>query len=110
MISHNLSVVAHLCDDIAVMYLGRIVESGEARKIISTPLHPYTSALLASSYDTVRLGRKFMPIEGDIPSPASPPAGCHFHPRCPRALDVCGKEYPPEKNVNGVKVHCHLYR
>jgi peptide/nickel transport system ATP-binding protein len=97
-ISHDLSIVRHMSDRIAVMYLGRIVELGDRDTLFRNPAHPYTRALLSmvSVPDpVVERHRERRPIAGEIPSPASPPAGCHFHPRCPLAFDRCKVESPP---------------
>ena len=95
-ITHDLSVVRHLADRVAVMYLGRIVESGPTQAIFEDPRHPYTKALLAAvpSVDPSRRNDD-PPILGDVPSPSDPPKGCHFHPRCPVALDRCSSDDPP---------------
>lgn len=108
-ISHDLGVVNHLSDRVLVMYLGRIVECGNTTEIMEKPNHPYTHALLT---DLPRLGqrkRRFDPIRGDIPSPLSPPTGCHFHPRCPHAMEKCKKMAPPLREVApGRNSACHL--
>jgi peptide/nickel transport system ATP-binding protein len=114
-ISHDVSVVSYIADQVAVMYLGRIVEHGDVETILRRPSHPYTEALM-SAVPRVEddggngSGRKVIRVEGDLPSPASPPAGCHFHPRCPRALPVCRKSYPARRELgNGHSTCCHLY-
>jgi oligopeptide/dipeptide ABC transporter ATP-binding protein len=97
-ISHDLSVVRHMSNRIAVMYLGRLVEIADRDTLFRNPAHPYTQALLSmvSIPDpTVERKRHRSPIAGEIPSPASPPSGCHFHPRCPLAFDRCKVETPP---------------
>jgi oligopeptide transport system ATP-binding protein len=111
-ISHALSVVEHIADEIAVMYLGRIVESGSTEAVIGTPLHPYTKALLAAAPrpDPDRRAES-EPLGGDVPSPANPPSGCHFHPRCPVARPECQKwEYAMETVGDGRKVACIMYK
>lgn len=96
-ISHDLSVVRHVSDRVAVMYLGRIVEVGDAKTLYAKPQHPYTQALLDSVPKlslTGSIGVTFKPIRGDLPSPLSPPLGCAFHPRCLRATELCREERP----------------
>nr|WP_245195713.1 ABC transporter ATP-binding protein [Aureimonas populi] len=108
-ISHDLGVVEHISDRIAVMYLGRIVEEGEAQSLFSVPNHPYTQALLAEvpTFETRR--RAYSPVKGEIPSPLDPPPGCHFHPRCPHAFERCRAERPALKAVApGRMSACHL--
>ena len=94
-ISHDLSVVAHTCDHVAVMYLGRLVESAPTRELFTSPRHPYTKALLSAipSLDPDDRGRA-QKLEGEIPSPANPPPGCKFHTRCPHAAEICRTEEP----------------
>ncbi len=97
-IAHDLSVVRHLCQRVAVMYLGRIVELAECDELFDNPLHPYTQALLAAvpvPDPTVEATRTFQPVAGEVPSPINPPSGCVFHPRCPIAVSRC-KELRPE--------------
>jgi len=97
-IAHDLSVVRHLCQRVAVMYLGRIVEFADCDELFDNPLHPYTQALLAAvpvPDPTVEVNRAFRPVKGEVPSPINPPSGCVFHPRCPLAVDSC-KELRPE--------------
>ena len=96
-IAHDLSVVRHLCQRVAVMYLGRIVEMAESDELFDHPLHPYTQALLSAvpvPDPRVEAGRQFRPARGEIPSPINPPSGCVFHPRCPMAVDNCKKARP----------------
>ncbi len=110
-ITHNLSVVSYLADEIAVMYLGRIVEHGPVSAVLAAPRHPYTEALLAA-VPTLEAGahRPVIRLEGDPPSPVDPPPGCHFQPRCPRAMPVCRERYPVGTVVGaGHEVRCHLY-
>jgi peptide/nickel transport system ATP-binding protein len=94
-ISHDLGVVRHISDRVAIMYLGKIVEISSAAEIFAHANHPYTQALLAEVPDVGRRGRKFIPIKGEIPSPLAPPPGCTFHPRCPQAMPVCKEQTPP---------------
>ncbi len=108
-ITHNISVVEYLAHDVAVMYLGRIVEQGSADEVLGAPKHPYTEALL-SAVPTVDGERRIIRLSGELPSPANPPAGCHFHPRCPKALEACRKTYPAERRLSGTRsVNCLLY-
>ena len=107
-ISHNLAVVEHMSDRVAIMYLGRVVESGDARTVFAAPNHPYTRALLA---DAPRLGggtASHQPIRGELPSPLAPPSGCAFHPRCPHASARCAAEVPVLRDIGGRLSACHL--
>ncbi|MCL6556154.1 MAG: ABC transporter ATP-binding protein [Burkholderiales bacterium] len=108
-ITHNLAVVEFLAHEVAVMYLGRIVETGPVEKVLAAPAHPYTQALLSAVPRVEKSGRPVIRLAGELPSPANPPAGCHFHPRCPQAMPVCREHYPEEKEVDGRRVCCHLY-
>lgn len=109
-ITHNFAVVEYLAHDIAVMYLGRIVEQGRAEEVLGRPRHPYTQALL-SAVPVPRLdgaGQRIH-LPGETPSPAKPPAGCHFHPRCPQATALCRERYPAPTAVSPTHtVNCHL--
>jgi oligopeptide/dipeptide ABC transporter ATP-binding protein len=108
-ISHNLAVVRHLCDRVAIMYLGRIVEEGATDRVFGAAKHPYTRALLASALDP-RRPRAVEPPVGDAPNPAHPPEGCHFHPRCPVRLQRCASEAPSLRSQpDGSRVACHLF-
>ena len=110
-ITHNMSVIEFLAHEVAVMYLGRIVERGTVSEVLDTPRHPYTRALL-SAVPTIEKGsaREVIRLEGDLPSPVNPPAGCHFHPRCPQAMPQCSVEYPGASALSSTRVvHCHLY-
>ena len=98
-ISHDIGVVEHLADRVAIMYLGRIVETAATEALFADPNHPYTRALL---HEVPRLDmrrRKFEPIKGEIPSPLDPPTWCHFHPRCPFAMQRCPEEQPMLKEI-----------
>jgi oligopeptide/dipeptide ABC transporter ATP-binding protein len=109
-ISHNLAVVEHISDRIAVMYLGRIVEHTDKATLFTRPLHPYTEALLAAvPVPDPRIRRSKRVVEGDVPSPLRPPSGCHFHTRCPHAEARCRAEAPTLREVAaGHHVACHL--
>ena len=110
-ITHNISVVEYLAHEVAVMYLGRIVEYGTADEVLRTPKHPYTQALL-SAVPSIERGtqREVIRLQGDLPSPAAPPPGCHFEPRCPRAMPECKSAYPAETRLSATqRVHCYLY-
>ncbi len=96
-IAHDLSVVRHLCQRVAVMYLGRVVELAACDELFDNPLHPYTTALLGAvpvPDPTVEAGRAFRPVVGEVPSPINPPPGCVFHPRCPLAVAECQRVRP----------------
>ena len=95
-ITHNIAVVDYLAHDVAVMYLGRVVERGTADEVLRAPRHPYTKALLAAVPRVDGVVSETPKLVGDMPSPANPPQGCHFHPRCPLADDACRREYPAE--------------
>lgn len=108
-ISHDLGVVKHIADRVAIMYLGKIVERAPATEIFARANHPYTHALLAEVPDVSRRGRKFTPIQGEIPSPLHPPPGCTFHPRCPHATARCREQVPELKEIApGHWSACHL--
>ncbi|WCM87560.1 ABC transporter ATP-binding protein [Acidovorax sp. NCPPB 3576] len=108
-ISHDLGVVEHVCDRVVVMYLGRVVESAPVEELFARPNHPYTQALLAEIPSVAARRTRFSSIRGEIPSPISPPSGCHFHPRCPHAMPRCATEVP---RLRGIAVRhesaCHL--
>ena len=96
-IAHDLSVVRHLCQRVAVMYLGRIVEMADCDELFDNPLHPYTQALLvggAGARSAIEAARAFQPPRGEVPSPINPPSGCVFHPRCPMAVESCKQARP----------------
>ncbi|HKX08655.1 MAG TPA: oligopeptide/dipeptide ABC transporter ATP-binding protein [Stellaceae bacterium] len=110
-ISHDLGVVRHFCRKVAVMYLGRIVEKGPVPAIFNEPLHPYTRALRnASPVPDPKAKVAMAKLEGEVASAMAPPTGCHFHPRCPRAMDICKQVYPSWVQVSKDRgVACHLF-
>ncbi|MBW5467044.1 dipeptide ABC transporter ATP-binding protein [Brevibacillus formosus] len=110
-ISHDLSVVEHIADKVAVMYVGEIIEYAEKEKLFGRPLHPYTQALLSAKPitdpdDT----REQIVLSGDLPSPSNPPEGCKFHPRCRFSMEICKLELPKLREIEGQSVACHLYQ
>lgn len=111
-ISHNLSVIEYMSDRIAVMYVGKIVETGTKVELFENPLHPYTRALFSAiPIPDPDLKHEKIILKGDVPSPLNPPSGCRFHPRCQYAEELCEREEPPLIEVNsGHKVACHLIR
>lgn len=118
-ITHNFAVVEHLAHEVAVMYLGRIVERGTVDEVLNRPQHPYTRALLSAvpsphpagvEGGSEGSGCSIIRLPGETPSPAKPPAGCHFHPRCAEASDLCRQSYPAETTLSPTRVvRCHLY-
>jgi oligopeptide transport system ATP-binding protein len=109
-IAHDLAAVAHMSHVIVVMYLGKIVESGDARTLARTPKHPYTEALFSAALPThPDERREEIILSGEVPSPLNPPLGCRFHPRCPHAMPRCGAEEPLLTDVANRLVACHLY-
>ncbi len=111
-IAHDLSVVKHISNRIAVMYLGRIVEIAQSEQLYDSPRHPYTQALLAAIPEpNPRLRRPRTLLRGEVPSPAKPPSGCRFHPRCPYRTEVCSSTEPlPQQAAPGHTVSCHHYK
>jgi oligopeptide/dipeptide ABC transporter ATP-binding protein len=95
LVTHDLAIVAECCDRIAVMYAGKIVESGNVKRVYEKPAHPYTEALMQALPKLGVKKKRLFQIEGEPPNPANPPSGCSFHPRCPKVMDICRKEYPP---------------
>jgi len=113
-VAHNLSVVKHISDRVAVMYLGRVVELAKSENLYETPLHPYTQALLSAipvPDPEIELRRKRIILEGDVPSPVNPPSGCNFHPRCWKAQAICREAIPPLEEKGAQSNHyaaCHF--
>lgn len=108
-ITHDLSILAEISDNLAIMYAGWIVEIGDAVKIYNDPKHPYTQKLLAAIPSLHKDIERLEYIPGAPPDLVEPPSGCRFHPRCPEAFEKCKKEVPQPRMVEGVKVRCHLY-
>ncbi len=110
LITHDMGVVAEMCDRVAVLYAGHLVEVGPVDKIFTNPLHPYTQALLRAVPNPTRRVLKLEPIPGNVPNLVNPPPGCRFHPRCPYAMDVCKRERPPMVSMEERHyVSCWLY-
>jgi oligopeptide/dipeptide ABC transporter ATP-binding protein len=110
-IAHDLAAVAHMSHAIAVMYLGKIVEWGEAGLVSTEPKHPYTKALFAAALPIdLDSSREDIVVSGEVPSPLAPPSGCHFHPRCPYVMPRCSTEEPLLRADSGHLVACHLYQ
>lgn len=112
-ISHNLGVVSHIADRVAIMYLGRVVELTDVDTLFSSALHPYTQALLSELPQLRATKRDFIPIQGELPSPLNPPKGCAFHPRCPKAFEPCYSQRPELRTLETQHGHkhdvaCHL--
>jgi len=110
-ISHDLSVVEHMTDKVAVMYLGKIVEVADTESLFNDPKHPYTQALMSAIPIThPEEKRERIILEGDVPSPANPPSGCPFHTRCPFAMEICKEAVPKVTHFgDGHETSCHLY-
>jgi peptide/nickel transport system ATP-binding protein len=106
-ISHNLAVVRHVSDQVGVMYLGRLVELAPKHTLFDSPRHPYTRMLLDAIPKMHDTGRARTPVNGEVPNPLNPPAGCAFNPRCPHANDRCRNERPVLQSIGGVRVACH---
>jgi oligopeptide/dipeptide ABC transporter ATP-binding protein len=108
-VAHDLSVVRHISNRVAVMYVGRMVELAETDALFSAPKHPYTAALLSAVPEPdPRIRSKRIVLQGDVANPASPPSGCYFHPRCPYAIEQCRTETPAWREISGGRfVSCH---
>jgi oligopeptide transport system ATP-binding protein len=111
LIAHHLATVRYMCDRVAVMYLGQIVEFAEVKELFHNPLHPYTKALMSAALPShPDIEQEEMILTGEVPSPLNPPRGCRFHPRCPFVLDQCSADVPAVKEAApGHTVSCHLY-
>lgn len=111
-ITHDLALARHMCDRIAVMYLGKIVEMGPTEKLVYEPLHPYTNALIEAVPTPDPAAKRIKTVlTGEIPSPVNPPSGCRFHTRCPVVMDICSKEEPTMMNMKGEHcVACHRHK
>jgi peptide/nickel transport system ATP-binding protein len=110
-ISHDLSVVRYVCDEVVVLYLGRVVESGPAETLFERPRHPYTRALIDSVPSTDRPGTAFggrVLAQGDVPDPANPPSGCAYRTRCPQAREICATQRPELRGLGEQRVACHF--
>jgi len=109
-IAHDLAAVAHMSHTVVVMYLGKVVEAGEARLLAREPKHPYTAALFSAALPSHPADRREeIVLSGEVPSPLKPPSGCRFHPRCPHAMARCQTEEPPLQTIDGRQVACHLF-
>ena len=109
LITHDIGVVREMCDDVVVMYGGRIMESGTVGQVTDDPRHPYTAGLLASMPSAAKRGQRLAAIGGTVPNPRSMPPGCPFQPRCGRAMDICATMPPPRDPGDGRRVACWLY-
>jgi peptide/nickel transport system ATP-binding protein len=109
-ISHDLSTMRHICNRVAIMYLGRIAEIGSTDQVLDHPQHPYAKALMAAAPVMGGRRRQRIQLEGSVPNPIDPPSGCRFHTRCPMAFDRCRKEEPVLRAAAaGSEVACHLF-
>jgi peptide/nickel transport system ATP-binding protein len=111
-VAHDLSVVRHISNRVAVMYVGRVVELGETEEIFTAPRHPYTAALLSAVHEPdPRARRRRIVLQGEVANPAAPPSGCYFHPRCPHAIEPCRTQAPPWEELSpGHFASCHRAR
>jgi peptide/nickel transport system ATP-binding protein len=110
-ISHDLSTMRHVCTHVGIMYLGKIVEIGQAEDVLDAPHHPYAQALMAAAPAMGERTRERIELVGALPNPADMPSGCRFHPRCPKAMDVCRSSEPELVKIGGTRmVACHLYQ
>ena len=108
-ISHDLNIITHISDDIAIMYLGKVVEVGSKKEIVENPSHPYTKSLFASTFELENRKKKRVILSGEIPGVLNKPTGCYFHTRCPIAQDICKREIPPVKTLSQTHTSaCHF--
>ncbi|MEM0945416.1 MAG: oligopeptide/dipeptide ABC transporter ATP-binding protein, partial [Pseudomonadota bacterium] len=107
-ISHDLTEVQHMADRVGVLYLGRLVEEAPRETLFAAPKHPYTQMLFAAAPRLDGFGREVEPPKGEIPDPINPPSGCAFHPRCPRATQICRTKRPEMRPIGATRTACHL--
>jgi peptide/nickel transport system ATP-binding protein len=110
MITHDLSVIAEVCETVAIMYAGKLVEYGDLRTLFKEPFHPYTQALIEAFPSITGEIKELFDIGGTPPDLRNPPSGCRFHPRCPKAMPICSKEVPINTPIKQGFVACHLYQ
>ena len=108
-ITHDIGLIGEFCENIIVMYAGKVVEAGKTREVLTDPYHPYTQGLIKSMPDISKKGKELFHIEGELPNPIRKPHGCYFEPRCPFSFSPCKKEYPPETSIDQRSVYCYKY-